>query len=368
MIMPGMPNMPKIPGMSNINAPTRQLTMDLTGPKKVDANSKAQCAVPAGLKLGPKVDLTIDLPRPAKESEPIKPGKEEQGEKVEFKIKTYWGCSETVPPGQPKVIDSKDMTAAMKGNMVKSKEFKATMNRMIANADGSHAYWPGQKAKPIEKEATAPGSYELTTNYCGGTSIVFDKPQDFLAPIDLISPGSKIDLAKAIRVEWKPVPNALAYHLTAFSGDENELITWTSSLDPNSAPDLVSRALSKTELDTLLKNGVVIPAEKTFCYIPKGIFEATKSPMLMLTAIGADKLQDKDGIATQVVVRSTATAMLGSMGVDMEDESADDNQSSDGNALDKADEGMDKADDAESTVDDAKDLVNRAKNIFKRKK
>jgi hypothetical protein len=62
MIMPGMPSMPAGMGVPDMNAPTKTLTMDLTSDKKVNAKSTAQCAVPEGLKLGPKVDLEIDLP------------------------------------------------------------------------------------------------------------------------------------------------------------------------------------------------------------------------------------------------------------------------------------------------------------------
>ena len=47
----------------NMNAPARTLTMDLTSDKKANAESKAECEVPGGLKLGPKVNLDIDLPQ-----------------------------------------------------------------------------------------------------------------------------------------------------------------------------------------------------------------------------------------------------------------------------------------------------------------
>ncbi len=375
--MPGMPSIPGMRGMDKFNAPTRTLTMELTSPKKADKTSKAQCAIPEGLKLGPKVDLVIDLPEPAREGKPEKPEKLEQSQK-DFKLKTYWGCSETVPAGQPKVISSKEMNAAVQESMAKNKNYQAAWKHALDTADGSRAHYPGNNAKDIAKESAAPGDYQLTTNYAGGTSITFGEPQNFLAPFEIISPTKKVDWEKGIRVEWKAVPHALAYYITAFSGNENEMITWTSSLDPNTGVDVSSRALPRATVDAYVKNGILIPAEKTFCYIPQGIFKDSKNATLMLVAVGADKTQEKDGIKTEVVVRSNATTMLGTMGgPGMEDDEQTDKHKikpsdDDGDAADKgldnAEEGLNKADDVDGAADRAKDVINRAKNIFKKKR
>jgi hypothetical protein len=349
--------------------------MNLTSENKVNASSKAECAIPGGLKLGPKVGLTIDLPVPAKEVESGPADKDQPPTgQTEFKMKAYWGCSETIPPNQPKVIESKEMSAAMRQGM-QNKDLRASMKRAMAEAtNGSHAYWPGRDNRQIDKAATCPGAYTLTTNYCGGTDITFDKPQDFLAPFDLVSPGANIDFDKGIRVEWKPVPNACAYLLTAFSGKEGEMVTWTSSSDPNPPMDIQSHAISKAELEKFIKNGVLIPPDKTFCYIPAGIFKSAGSATLMAVAIGADKLQVKDAIETNVVVRSTAMAMLGGMdmgpGTDKDepgDKSGVSKEDQPGEGGDSINETLDKANDATGTANKAKNVINRAKDIFKRR-
>lgn len=382
--MPGMPEMPKIRGMESMNAPTRTLTMNLTSDRKADASSKAQCTIPAGLKLGPKVDLVIDLPQEVNETGRSTDDKPELGKTTEFKMKMYWGCSETVPPSQPRVIDSKEMTGAAQQAMAQ-KNHKTWKRAMSAYTDGSHAYWPGPNAKPIVKDATCPGDYQLTTNYVGGTSITFDKPQDFLAPIEFVSP-KKVDLSEAIRVEWKSVPNAAAYLLNAFSGNDKEMIMWTSSLVPDASQDLEHKALSAEQLETLLKNGVLIPADKTFCYIPKGIFKASGNPTISIIAIGKDKIQTKDGIETNVIVRSTAIMMMGEgMGgfegdgpdeddkrVIKDNKNAGDDDSGNvveetNDTLDKANGTMDDVDGTKSTGDKVKGTLKRAKDLFKHK-
>ena len=222
MIMPGMPSLPagmEIPGMG---APTKSMTMDLTSDKKVNASSKAQCAVPEGLKLGPKVDLEIDLP--VKEEVEPATGEATKTKPEKFVMKTYWDCSATVLPGQPKVVDTDQMMKGMpEGGMMGAGKMRGMPSmRSVASAnDGrSHAYWPNSKeGKKIVKDSSSPGPYELTTNYCGGTAITFDKEQEFLGPIDITNPGKGIlDLEKAIKIEWKTVPNAQAYIITAFAG------------------------------------------------------------------------------------------------------------------------------------------------------
>jgi hypothetical protein len=135
----------------------------------------------------------------------------------------------------------------------------------------------------------------------------------------------KIDLAEPIKLEWKPVPHATGYLLTAFAGnDKNTMVTWTSASDPN-AMDVMNRPLSKKEITKYIEDGILLPPDKTTCRIPAGIFKDVGQPMLMVTAFGTDKAQDKDGITTHVIVRSTATVMLanGMEGMDNAEENSD---------------------------------------------
>jgi hypothetical protein len=247
-------------------------------------------------------------------------------------MKSYWDCSETVLPGQPKVFDSDKMMKNIpqapmmmgKGKMGPSKM------RWVATDDESHAYWPNSKdGKKIVKDSSAPGGYQLTTNYCGGTSIAFDKEQDFLGAIDIVSPGKgALDLAKAIKIEWKPVPNAQAYVITAFAGKEHEMVVWTSAAKPDVTTDWMGTAFTKAEIDGFIKKDILLPATATTCYIPAGIFKGFSAPMINLIALGVDKQQSKNGIQTNVLVRSTGMLIAGrGLGGQMiEEDPAEDNQ------------------------------------------
>lgn len=361
MIMPGMPQMPAGMNMPGMGSPTRTLTLDLTSPKDVDAKSTAVCAIPEGLKLGPKLDLQIDLP--TLEKGPIASDglDKEKMEKTKFVMKSYWDCAEVVPAGQPKITDSEKMMGELPNrNMNKQPVRKATVRHM---GDPSHAYWPGDKPKPIKDDASLPGLWELTTNYCGGTTIMFDKDQDFLAPIEVISPGKgEIDLAKTIKIEWKSVPNAQGYLLSAFSSNKTEMVMWTSSSEPEVSADFASIALSKSEIKDYISRGILIPPATTSCRIPAGIFKDTGMPMITVTAFGVDKIQEKDGIRTLVTIRSTANLMLSAgMGMDEpKDEATEKTDTGNSNSGDAANKPAD-------NTEKPKNPLGRLGNIFKRK-
>jgi hypothetical protein len=372
MIMPGMPDMSKIPGYKGpaIGAPTRTMRMDLTSDKKVDAKSTAQCAVPEGMLLGPKVDLQIDLPVVAKPTPEGEAPEGKGGEVQKFTIKMYWYCGESVAEGQPRVLDSDAMLKGMGVDPAKMQQMMKSMPRGGSLVDDtSHAYWPGDKAKPIKDESHTPGQYDLTTNYCGGTSVAFAETQDFLAPIELVQPGKgKIDLEKTIQLEWKPVPNALAYILTAFAGKEHEMVMWTSASDPDAAKDFMTNPLSGAQLKTLLDNGVLLQPTKTDCRIPAGIFKDMGMPMLTVTAIGEDKVQEKDGIRTVITVRSTATAMLAAGMGQQEEQTPEDTPteatSSDSATTDTTSTTTDQSNTDRPKPNKTKDTINKLKGIF----
>lgn len=350
MFMPGTPDMPKIPGMDipGFNAPTRTLSMNLTSDKKADAQSKAEVMIPEGLRLGPKVKLTIDLPGESEQGLPDEIGDEKQEEMSDFTMKLYWKSSQTVLPGQPRVITSADINSAITAAPNAMKKFKMAVE---SAEDGSYAYWPGHDFKQLDKKAGTPGGYTLTTNYCGGTTFSMEQSQNFLDPISLAGLDKGVDLNKFIKVQWKPVTNAAAYLVTAFGSSEKEMITWTSSTDPDITGNIYSGAISKAEMKKYLDSGILLPPTATTCYIPVGIFKNTQSPMLMITAYGNDTIQRKDGIETQIVVRSNATAMLsGPIGEDQDEEGIKSDDADDEVDADDSDKDEEKADDTGKVI------------------
>ena len=286
MVFPGIPAVTGPGNAPGVEPASKAMYMELMSGNKADAQSKAVVAVPEGLKIGESVELHVPLTEPA--AEPESPDKTD-GAVPQITQKSYWGCGEKVPAGQPKVEQMSDLRKALG-----------------VYPEASYAYGLG----PSDKDSSAVGTYTLTTNYAGCTSITLDKEQDFLDPIELVGLAEKTDLDKPIKIEWKAVPNAVAYYLEAFGGSEKELMEWTSSAEPDQPVGFDSRLVREEDLKKLIEKKILLPAKATSCTIPAGIFKGSYSVILTLTALGKDKFRISDGIETHVVVRSTVSAPL----------------------------------------------------------
>ena len=280
---------PSLPAVSSDAADTsapavRSLGIDLFSDVKANPLFKAEVVVPDGLRaLGP-IRLVMDTKKASRAAS-------EPDSNSRFVVKTYWGCADEIPQGQPRVRMSDEVSAG------------APVERL---PDASHAYWYSDTAQSLEADASARGTYKLITNYCGATSIVLDADQDFPDPIELIDPPEKTDLGKPIKIAWKPVRRAVAYLVTAAGGSAAESVNWTSSADPDAACGIEDRALTAAEIKKLIEDKVLLPPEAVTCTIPARVFLGSRSVFVNITAFGVDKVQSSDGIQTRVIVRSTA--------------------------------------------------------------
>ena len=243
-----------------------------------------------GLKIGKTLELNV-TPIAAVPAQPSNNTGDKEAEAP--KLKVYWGTGTTVAPGEPKTIDTASMDTPAKN---------VTDSAGKAAEPGSYAFWPTPGAPELTNESAAVGVYTLTTNYQGGTSISLDQDQDFLTSVEPTDLGNHIDLGKPITIEWKPVPNAKAYLLTAYGGDSKNTVMWVSSQNPDwvSGEDLASRAIPSDEMNKLIKDNILLPGSATSCTIPEKVFAGAKGAMVIVTAFGRDVVQDKDGIETDV--------------------------------------------------------------------
>jgi hypothetical protein len=289
MIFPGIPAvapMPEGTKTSAVSPAARSLTMRLLSPNTA-VKLEASVLLPAGLQLSSTARMQVTPVRPS--TGPI-----EGAGKIT--VKTYWGSSETIQADQPSVKETDSVQAT------EQQDYKTI------------AIWPGRgwgnDVGPIGDEASAVGTYKLRTDYTGETSVTLETQQDFLAPIKLADLGKNVDLDKPIKVEWNPVPNALAYWVVAYGGNENETITWTAGSEAGFALDVDNTAFTREELSKLIEQKALLPADTTSATIPANVFNGSTGVMLSVTAIGADIVQDKDDIQTRVIVRSIAGAPL----------------------------------------------------------
>ena len=287
MIFPGISPTSRAGSSEPVRIPAaKSITFQLHGSTHADGQSKAEVSVPEALKTENPLRLDISL----QAAEPVV----RQPDESKFVLKSYWGCGETVPEGQPKVVTSTDPGPAT-----------------IAPAAGpatnlpyaSYAHWPTRDSKPLESDASTQGTYALTTSYAGNASVTLGKEQDFLPTVDLVGTPKKANLEKPVKIMWKTVPGAVAFLVTANGGNGRETISWTSSSDPHAA-GLEERTVERTELDKLVEKKVLLPSYATTCTIPAGIFKGSKTAFVTITAFGADKIERNGAVETQVMVRS----------------------------------------------------------------
>lgn len=298
MIFPGLPfiDTPEPKDSSDFESAAKSITLNLISDQGVSTAATAECTLPWDLSSKKLARLTV-IPIPGEDAQPA------ANSAQSMKMKIYWGSAGTIPEGQPKI-------APMQGADVAEKA--AEKDTAKKENEGSFAYWPGKDDKPLGAKACAPGTYTLTTNYCGSTSTTLDPEQDFLAPFDLVDSSARNDPAKAYTIRWKKIANAKAYLLTATGGNSKGTIVWASSSNPEwmNVSDVTKRALAPDELQKLIKDGILLPPDTTSCVIPAGIFKDADTAILTMTAIGPDKIEEKNGISTSIIVRSTATVPI----------------------------------------------------------
>ena len=277
---------PSVPETGEAGKPLafRSLHIELASDMPADRAAKASVVVPAALGVGNEVKLTID----SANSSAAKP------ETAKFELREYWGSGRNIAADQPKITGS-------------DKNMESEAQQIIP--DKSFAFWPAIDPKAYEDTAKLEGAYKLNTTYCGATSVELTSDQNFLPPIN-ITTAAQHDLEKPISLKWMPVPGAVGYILRAYGGNQKRTITWTSSAKPELAHNIENRPVSSSDLADYIKYGVLIPPHIVTNTIPAGVFKGSSSVMLIITAIGKDIVQDKDGITTWALVRSSASVPL----------------------------------------------------------
>ena len=239
-------------------------------------------AVPSGTQLAPTLKLVS--PEPAK-TKPAPTSDEESApldyEPPKGKFVLYWGCSETVRPGQPKILDLQSATMAEFGTFFESR--RATQ-RGTPLAPG-RPVWPNKvDSRALPAGASLVGQHAFTGQGVP-ESFRFDvaASQDIMPEIKL----RQTDRGNHILLEWNALPTARAYFLGSMGsreGGEMTMVVWTSSELPDSGFGLFDYQ-TNAAVDRWLKDKVLLPPATTKCAVPK---EAAGQGMLRAIAYGTE--------------------------------------------------------------------------------
>lgn len=278
--------------------------------------SQAQQAVPAGFLGSP---LQLQAPKDVKAPPPERGDDQPEPHEVERprgRLLLYWGCSATVRPGQPKVLDMATATPADLGRFFQSR--RAT-TRGTHSAPG-RPVWPS----PADTRMVPAGASLVGEHAFSGSGVPesfrFQVPpaQDLMPPLEV----QQRDNAGALELSWRGLPTARAYFAAGMgAAGQNEMVIWTSSELPDTGFGLIDYQ-PNASIDRWLREKVLLPASATQCTVPKGVF-AGEGAMLRVIAYGselnlahpprpADPKQRWEPVwAAKVRVKSVASLMLG---------------------------------------------------------
>jgi len=326
MSLPGLPGLPKglkledLPpeaaaAFAALTGGRKELEVRLWSPGVAPAGATANLDVPAGLSLGSTLPLEINRPEVRKaQAEKIEIPKEYRITD-DFEIRQYWGCSETVLPGQPKIWKLGDLSVTEREAW---KRLSSGGVGMLEKPDWTEAVWPNSKSgagrNPLAaKPGSLKGEHKLRTSYLGDAAFRVSDPVDFLDPVVFTSPEpGKADLKGSIRLAWKPIPNVLGYHVMAVCPKGRKLLIMWSAGKNAEGLNGGQQFPQMSEVKELVERGVYLAPTVNACNIPAGIFEGATNAMVTITAYGPGQAFDNpNSPSIRVQTRSMGMLTLG---------------------------------------------------------
>lgn len=334
--MPGMPDMPAMPaGLgslfgggqgSNAFGNTRGMTPGRFADiafvtQRKPGGTEATQTVPAGTGLAPSLPLVPVKAEPRGPASPGTPGEPGEFDQPKGRLLFYWGCGETVRPGQPRVLDFSRSPTEW-GNFMQG---RAPRERGAVARPG-HSIWPNEKdRRSFGRDASLAGEHSVSGDGVpADLKFAIGAAHDFMPALALAQAGAPADV---VRLTWPAVPHARAYFINAMSGGEGadgatEMVLWSSAEVPEFGMGLIDYA-SPGNIEQWLKDKVLLAPNVTQCAIPRGIFAKAGGGMLRMIAYGPElnlahpprpadpKIAWEPEWAVRVRTKSTAMAMLG---------------------------------------------------------
>jgi hypothetical protein len=288
MSMPGMPQ----EGMSGLQGmivgkmagvgPKKTLLLQLNSPKALPSNPDATHDIPPGLEMGKTLPLLI--PERAK---PVRGGeeREQKVEKPKVRMLFYWGCGETVRPGQPKVLDTEKMSMPEFGKAMSGRTGSG-QSPPSQRAGWAYSEWPNQKNRQdIPRSASLMGDHFVHGNYTPDMKFAVGERYDFMAPVEFTSvTGGPTD---SIQFQWKKIVSAIGYFAMAIGHNDKtgETILWSSS-DAHDPGYGLMNYLPPADVNRFIRDKIVMGPDVTSCSVPAGIFKDAKGAMLQFIGYG----------------------------------------------------------------------------------
>jgi len=277
------------------------------------AGTAGSHAIPPALNLGATLPLL-----PSQGERGSGGATPDEFERPKGRLLFYWGCGETIRPGQPRVLDF---------SKAGIEEFSKFMTGRFAPDRGARAV-PGRSVWPNEQDRRrVPDGASLVGDHAvsgegvpAGLRFAVAGAHDFMPKISMMAPG---DPKGAVQVSWGDVAGARAYFLSAMGArGEQEMIIWSSSELPDPGWGLMDY-LPPAQIEKLLREKVILPTSTLRCAVPAGVFAGADGAMVRMIAYGPElnlahpprpadpRAPWNPEWAVRVRVKSTGMALLG---------------------------------------------------------
>lgn len=265
------------PGMGGLMPPGMQggkrMKLDLGSSQQARGEARAAHAIPPGLSMGQSLPLLT----PRIERAPVRERDDEaEFERPKGRMLIYWGCGETVRPGQPVIIDFASLNPQDAARAFRSRG----ISRPRGPAPGrnrTYGNWPNQDdSRPVPSAGSLQGDHAIAGNYSPEIRFAVGERHDFMEAV-AFDPVRKTS-GGAFAVKWKAVPAATGYFATAMGqGDsQNDLVTWSSS-EVQEMGQVLMDYIPPAEVERLIREKVVMPPQTTNCTVPAGVFKSEAS-------------------------------------------------------------------------------------------
>ena len=242
-------------------------------------------AIPGAMNMGPSLLLVPHRPQPAERGTTTRDETPDRSEKPKGRILLYWGCGDSIRPGQPKVLDF------AKQDYAEFAQFFSSHGGASKGVQGrpGHSLWPNERDnKRVPDNASLEGEHAVSGNGVPPTlKFAVSQAHDFLPKVQLKTRGVPKD---GVQVEWNGMQHAKGYFLHAQGaaegpGGAQDMIFWSSSEKPDNGWSLMTYQ-SPAQITKLLQQKVILQPSTTNCTVPKGIFDKAEGAMLNMIAYG----------------------------------------------------------------------------------
>jgi hypothetical protein len=281
----GIPNISAM--MNGAGQAQHQLTLQLGSSTKPTGEPTAEHNPAAGLGSDPVLPLLTPKTAPPVQGEagPVMP---REMQRPNGKMLIFWGCGEHAPAGQPIVIDFAQIQSnpqAMASAFSKGLTI-TPMQPPSPSRNATYGEWPNEKTRtPVPPTGSLVGPHAVKGNYNPDINFVLTPAQDFMGALNLTTNAK--NPSGSVQLAWNSLPTAQAYFASAFGGNGNTVVMWTSSqqqITGFAAPDYISQG----DIGRLVAAQALMSPQTTSCTVPKEVVDASPQGFLQLVAYGQE--------------------------------------------------------------------------------